>query len=99
MSNDLAQDKSTTPIANALREAGFIPLPRLWVKREDIHEIHAIAEKHRKAVNAIRGQVRESHPDLDDRYQPKVTDPKLDKDAAWKQFEKLQNRVSATTGG
>jgi hypothetical protein len=67
------------------------PLPRLWVKREDMAEIHAIAERYRKDVNTIRGTVRENNPELDDRYQPKSTDPKLDKNAAWAQFERLQS--------
>jgi hypothetical protein len=43
-----------SPGAAALRAAGFVPLPRLWVKREDMDAIRAIAESYADQVNAIR---------------------------------------------
>ena len=45
-------------VNEALRKAGFVPLPRWWVKREDLEVIHAMAHKHEEAVTRIRREVR-----------------------------------------
>ena len=52
-----------SPIAEALRKAGYLPLPRLWVRAEDMEKIHAIAHKAKDVVNSIRGEVRRQHGD------------------------------------
>jgi hypothetical protein len=43
-----------TTAATALRAAGFVPLPRLWVSESDMAAIHAIAHRHEPTVNEIR---------------------------------------------
>jgi hypothetical protein len=40
--------------AQALRAAGFVPLPRWWVKREDLDLIEYMARQHESEVNSIR---------------------------------------------
>ena len=64
-----------SPAAKALREAGFVPLPRLWVTPDQMEVIVKMAEGNRDVVNDIRGkanrvakcaeQVRLGRPDLD----------------------------------
>ncbi len=38
----------------ALRNAGVVPLPRLWVKQDDLEMILWMAKKYEAEVNAIR---------------------------------------------
>lgn len=40
--------------AKALRAAGFVPLPRLWVKQRDLAQIRIFAHQYQDEVNAIR---------------------------------------------
>lgn len=73
------------PVATALRNAGYIPLPRLWVRPDDIPVIHNIANQYSDDVNEIRAQANAD-------YTPtvvtvKTTDPKKDIDAAWAAYE------------
>lgn len=42
--------------AQALRAAGFRPLPRWWVKAEDLDLIEYMARQHAEEVNRIRAQ-------------------------------------------
>lgn len=42
--------------AIALRAAGFVPLPRLWVKRRDLEQIKIFAKQYEAEVNAIRAE-------------------------------------------
>lgn len=46
------------PVADALREAGFIPLPRLWIHGDAMPELKRLTDRYRDEVNEIRGQVR-----------------------------------------
>lgn len=46
-----------TAVGAALREAGFVPLPRLWVRREELRGIISIATKHADEINAIRASI------------------------------------------
>lgn len=55
--------KPPGPIGKALRAAGFVPLPRLWVRREELTLIRRIAFQHEDEVNEIRRQVREGELD------------------------------------
>lgn len=48
-----------SPSAHALREAGFVPLPRWWVRQEDMDLIQYMALKYAEEVNTIREQARE----------------------------------------
>jgi hypothetical protein len=43
-----------SPSAQALRAAGYVPLPRLWVRQEELDQIRGIAGRHADQVNAIR---------------------------------------------
>jgi hypothetical protein len=43
--------------AHALRAAGFVPLPRLWVRPEDLDLVYYMAEKHSAEISAIRARV------------------------------------------
>lgn len=60
--------------SDRLRAAGFVRLPPLWVRGEDMPAIHAMAHRHAETVNAIRHE--------DD------ADPRSDMDAAWAAFER-----------
>lgn len=70
------------PVASAMREAGFVPLPRLWVREEDMAEIYAITDRRKEEVIRIRQQVAaQLAPD-------QLPDPVSDKEAAWAAFER-----------
>ena len=73
------------PVSKALRAAGFIPLPRLWVKATDMPKIHKIAHAYQEEVNSIRNQVYTDQT-------PQVPDPRDDRDAAWDAFERYRNQ-------
>jgi hypothetical protein len=45
-------------LARRLREKGFVPLPRLWVKSSDMDKVHAIAQAHSHEVNQTREQLQ-----------------------------------------
>lgn len=42
--------------AVALRAAGFMPLPRWWVREDELQAIARIKEKHEEEVNEIRAR-------------------------------------------
>jgi hypothetical protein len=71
-------------VADSLRREGFIPLPRLWVKPEDIPKIHKIAHVHADRVNTIRNNVTSITPN---------PDPDKDKEAAWVEHERVKNKA------
>ena len=48
--------------AMALRAAGYLPLPRLWVKPEDLDMIVYMAKKHEAEVNRIRNEANGIKP-------------------------------------
>lgn len=52
-----------SPAAQALRAAGFKPLPRWWVKAEDLDLIEYMARQHADEVNAIRARANEAVAD------------------------------------
>ena len=90
MSNDQGSSRTTDatqpvyPVARALRKAGFVPLPRLWVRGKDIPRIHKIAYAYQEEVNQIRREVAEARNQTE-------PDPVADKDAAWEAYEKFRN--------
>lgn len=43
--------------SDALREAGFRPLPRLWVTEDQLEQIVRMAKENEEAVTAIRREV------------------------------------------
>lgn len=45
--------------AQALRAAGFVPLPRLWVTPDQLDAVMRMAEGNRDVVNDIRGKARQ----------------------------------------
>ena len=49
-----------SPAAKALRAAGFEPLPRLWVTRDQMEVIVKLAEQNRDVVNEIRHNAKET---------------------------------------
>ena len=76
------------PTAAALRNEGYIPLPRLWIKAEAISEVHEIASRFTDDVNRIRHEVRNgTYVKPSDK-----PDPMTDKEAAWAAFEAAQGR-------
>jgi len=46
--------------AQALRAAGFVPLPRWWVTKEQLELIEYMARQNSDEVNRIRGAFREN---------------------------------------
>lgn len=67
-------------INDALRNAGYVCLPDLWVHKSDMDLIHRIAAQHTEAVQKIRTDTREAY---------KAQDLK---ERAWREHEK--NRAS-----
>jgi len=55
--------KPPNNVGLALRAAGFVPLPRLWVTVEELDVIRKVAFRHESRINEIRRQVRESEAD------------------------------------
>jgi len=50
----MSDSKSLPSPSEVLRERGFVPLPRLWVKAEDMRAIHLIADQYEDEVTAVR---------------------------------------------
>jgi hypothetical protein len=96
MSYDSGYTTKNNRVATLLRKAGYIPLPRLWVRPEDMPAIHQIAHRHQTAVNDIRATAYDGHYTNEqlDSYPPitevNSANPKLDKEAAWSAYEALQ---------
>ena len=68
--------------AQALRAAGYLPLPRLWVKEEEMGLIRYMAEKHADDVNRIRAAANGT---------PEMTDEerkRQEMNAAWEQMKR-----------
>lgn len=82
---DLANLKAKHPVAFALRKAGFIPLPRLWVRLEDILMIKELAAKYQSEIDSIRNPINNAHQDTQAQE-----DPRLSIDAAWAAYDKAQ---------
>lgn len=72
-------------VSEALRAAGYVALPRLWVRPHDIPKIHSIAGKYSRDVNRIR---------VSTRLDSQGDDPRTSKEAAWDAAEK--QRVQTT---
>lgn len=56
-----------TSVNEALRKAGFLPIPRWWVKQDELDVIHRIAHNHAEHVNEIRAQCRGEKDEKDER--------------------------------
>lgn len=85
--------KNDSPSARALRRAGFVPLPRLWVKGEDMPVIREIAERYSDEVNEVRHSWKGTsyvRPEPKPEPEP-IGDPVEDKEAAWAMFEQQRN--------
>jgi len=83
-------DITTPNAAQALRDAGFRPLPRLWVKNEDMVQIYSLINAVGLEVREIRQQARIAY---EAEFPPKiVSDPINDKEAAWTAYEQAQNK-------
>jgi hypothetical protein len=50
--------KPASPAVQALRDAGYQRLPPLWVAREQMDVIIAMAKENEEAVSAIRAKAR-----------------------------------------
>ena len=81
-------------LSRRLRAEGYIPLPRLWVHRSDMDEIHAIARRHKDYINRLRSGI----PVLDDAGSSQLPlsceaddrDPREDRDAAWEIYKRMR---------
>lgn len=93
----LNQEHGRYLVGENLRAAGFIPLPPLWVRPDDIRAIKEIAHQYADEVNGIRALVRDHNALLQKAVKELPTkiaaDPKTDVDAAWEAYE--QSRKSA----
>ena len=99
-SNSSRTHSPANSVASILREAGYVPLPRLWVKSEDMSEIHAIAHRYQNEVNQLRNRVQSEDQsvyfvDQTDgelrNLKDHIHDPKLDRNAAWAAYETLRH--------
>lgn len=52
----MAKDTNVGHTAQALREAGFVPVPRWWVRPEELDVIGRIARNHEHTVTEIRNK-------------------------------------------
>lgn len=79
------------PVAFALRQAGFIPLPRLWIHGDAMPRIKAITDEFRDQVNEVRGNAipgQEDYGTLPVSLGSDVTDdPRFSVNAAWEAYE------------
>ena len=57
--NMFLNNKGFCHVADALREAGYVRLPPLWIKRADMGTIRFIADQYADDVNHIRGMVND----------------------------------------
>lgn len=48
-----------SPAAQELRRKGYVPLPRWWVKREDLEYIERLANIHAPEIKRIREKHRQ----------------------------------------
>jgi AmiR/NasT family two-component response regulator len=77
--------------ADALRHEGYIPLPRLWVKKEDMTKIIDIASQYATNVNKLRKKVQALNKAMMKEAAPPVpTGPVFSKEAAWEAHEKMK---------
>jgi hypothetical protein len=51
--------KTFSPIAQKLREMGYVPLPRWWVTPEEFEIISRITKHHMPTVMRIKEQIRQ----------------------------------------
>ena len=49
--------------AKALRKAGFVPLPRMWVYPDQLEVIMKLAKGNKDVVNEIRGKALRGETD------------------------------------
>lgn len=50
----------------ALRKAGYVPIPRWWVLPDELSVIHRMAHNHQDHINEIRARVLGRKKDTDD---------------------------------
>jgi len=46
-------------VADMLRASGYVPLPRMWVRKEQMEQIMAICKENEAHVNNVRRYCRE----------------------------------------
>lgn len=61
----MTRSEGDSPAARALRAAGYVKLPGLWVKEEERQLVIFMAEKHLPEINAIK---RRAEHDAQDDY-------------------------------
>lgn len=61
------RDHKPTPTADALRKAGFSPIPRWWVTQDQLDVIRRMALGNEGVVTEIRDQVRRDAERLSNR--------------------------------
>ena len=82
-------DELTPNVAQALRDAGFRPLPRLWIRNEDMPAVYSIINSAGLEVRAIREQAILAYRA---EFPPKTKpDPIADKEAAWAAYERSKH--------
>lgn len=82
-------DELTPNVAQALRDAGFRPLPHLWIRNEDMPAMYSIVNSVGLEVRAIREQAIAAYRA---EYPLKTKpDPVADKEAAWAAYERSKN--------
>ena len=88
---------SIVPVALTLRDAGFAPLPRLFLRRGDIPRIQSITLRYTgrcaDKINDIRHQVQELPATTKVAFRASGN-PVLDRNAAWEAFERGRGGLS-----
>lgn len=56
-------------INEALRAAGFVPLPRWWVTQDELSVIHRMAHNHEDEITRIRLETRKKANEIERAYE------------------------------
>jgi hypothetical protein len=54
-------------MTNPFRQAGFVPLPHLWIHTDDLTELKQLTDRRRDQMNAVRKQ---ANPESSSDYGP-----------------------------
>jgi hypothetical protein len=86
----IVSETPTPNVAQALRDAGFRPLPRLWIRNEDMPAVYSIVATAGFEVRAIREQAILAYlAEFPPKSKP---NPVADKEAAWAAYERSKEK-------
>lgn len=84
--------KDKSPVADELRELGLARAPSLWVRAEDIPQIHRLGAKVEIMVKEVRRKHRTDLPEPAPQTSTPMVDPRDSIEAAWAEYERIHQR-------